>query len=198
MENQAISEQILSFIRKNLLIIILIVAGLICLGYGLISLFDSSNSQDDITIGTSDNSISASKIMADVEGAVIKPGVYELSGNARIQDLIIVSGGFSQNADREWISKNINLASKVSDGAKVYIPKAGEKSGSTGSTASQTNLININSATSQELDSLSGIGPATAEKLIQNRPYQTLDELVSKKVLTSKVFETIKDKISIY
>lgn len=191
-------SKLLSFIKQNLLIIVLVVAGLILLGYGLISLTEPTDSSEEIIIGSTDAAVSASKIKADIEGAVVKPGVYELSSNSRIQDLVIAAGGLSQDADREWVSKNINLAAKVSDGAKLYVPKAGERQESTSSIPGQANLININSATSKDLDTLPGIGPATAEKIIQNRPYQTLDELLSKKVVGSKVFEDIKDKITIY
>ena len=200
-------NRFLLFARQNVIIIILVVAGLICLGYGLISLTNSSNSSEDIIVGSSEDgtnvvgaSVSGSKIKADIEGAVIRPGVYELSTDSRLQDLIIASGGLSQDADRDWLAKNTNLALKITDGAKLYIPKTGDKLTGNGSLSvqNQSGLININSATSSELDTLPGIGPATAEKIINNRPYQSLDELVSKKAVGSKVFENIKDKITIF
>ena len=66
----------------------------------------------------------------------------------------------------------------------------------TGVTAS--GLININSASESELDTLTGVGPVTIGKIIDNRPYNTLEELVSKKAVSKSVFEKIKDSISLY
>ena len=123
-------RQFFPFIRKNLLIVIIASLGLICLGYGLIALLGSSNSADDITIqsqtdGLSGNT-SVNKIKADIEGAVVDPGVYELGFDSRIQDLLVAGKGLSATADRDWVAKNLNLAAKLSDGAKVYIPVVGE------------------------------------------------------------------------
>lgn len=200
MEPEDLKGKLLLFAKQNLVIVVLVVAGVICLGYGLILLSDSANSEDEIIVGSVKTEDSASKIFSDIEGAVLKPGVYELSSDSRLQDLIIAAGGLSADADRDWIAKNINLAQRISDGAKLYIPKIGEKKVDNVLSAgqNQSGLVNINSATALELDTLPGIGPATAEKIIQNRPYNTLDELVSKKAVGSKVFENIKDKITIY
>ncbi|HYM65593.1 MAG TPA: helix-hairpin-helix domain-containing protein, partial [Candidatus Sulfotelmatobacter sp.] len=117
----------------------------------------------------------------------------------------ISAQGLSEDADRDYISKNINLAQKLSDGAKIYIPKIGEvvslnqnsESNVLGVQA-QTSLININSATSESLDSLPGVGPVTAQKIINSRPYATIDELLSKKIVSNSVFTKIKDKITVF
>jgi len=209
MESEDLKNKILPFLRQNLIILVLVVAGLICLSYGLISLLGSSNASDDITIQSQQDNLagntSATKIKADIEGAVVKPGVYELNTDSRIQDLLVAGMGLSVTADRDWVAKNLNLAAKLADGAKVYIPSVGEitstasnQAGSASSGSVTSGSININSASSQELDSLPGVGPATAEKIINNRPYQSLDELVSKKAVGAKVFDSIKDKISLY
>jgi competence protein ComEA len=132
----------------------------------------------------------------------VKPGVYKLSQDARMQDAFISCGGLSSSADRNWVAKNINLAVKLTDGAKIYIPKLGEQTSSSSSYSSgvalTSSLININSASEQELDSLSGVGPATATKIINSRPYGSINDLLDKKIVGSKVFQTIKDKISVY
>lgn len=62
------------------------------------------------------------KITVDISGAVVTPGVYKLNFGSRIDDLIIVSGGLAENADKNWIDKNLNRAAKLVDGQKVYIP----------------------------------------------------------------------------
>lgn len=91
------------------------------------------------------------------------------------------------------------MAAKVSDGSKIYIPRFGEDSPiviSDSGIAGSTGAINVNSAGAQELDSLQGIGPVTAEKIISSRPYGSVNDLLEKKVVSEKVFNQIKDKIT--
>ena len=213
METDKLIEQLSPIFRKYWIPIVLGVLGLIFLGYGLIGLVASKSSRDVVLQKPSDqigrkNNNNTPKIVVDIEGAVISPGVYELSKDARLKDLIVKSGGLSASADRNWFAKNMNLASKLTDGSKIYIPLVGEKAeaasinssvmGAGALQASQNGLININTGSSTELDSLPGVGPVTSSKIIQNRPYQTVEDLLSKKVVSSKVFSQIKDKISAY
>lgn len=183
--------------------------GLILLGYGLIGLIGSSLGSNDVVFEKGDsreNSSQSANLVVDIEGAVVSPGVYSLPKESRIKDALIASGGISGEANRLWVSKNLNLALKINDGAKIYIPFEEEKqnspvlSGSMGGNSSieTQGSVNINSAPEKELDTLPGVGPVTAQKIIDNRPYQTLEELVSKKALSSKVFDNIKDKITLY
>lgn len=213
METDKLFDKLSPILRKYWIPIILGVLGLICLGYGLIGLMASKSSSDVALQKPSDqiggnNSNNEPKVVVDIEGAIISPGVYELSKDSRMKDLIVKSGGLSAGADRNWFAKNMNLASKLTDGSKIYIPSIGEKvdtasinssvMGAGTSQASQNGFISINTGTSSELDSLPGVGPVTASKIIQNRPYQTVEDLLSKKVVSSKVFSQIKDKISAY
>lgn len=141
------------------------------------------------------------KIKVDIEGAVEKPGVYEIPFDSRIEDVLISAGGLSVKADREYVSKSVNLAQKLIDGAKIYIPELNGSNNSNISNLPNTpnsQLTNINIASESELDKLPGIGPVTAAKIIAGRPYQTLEELVSKKAVSQSVFTKIKDKISLY
>lgn len=131
-------------------------------------------------------------ITVDIAGAVTSPGVYRLVTGDRIQNLIDKAGGFSSQADREWIAKSLNQAQKLTDGQKLYIPKIGESS------VLKSGKININAATLGELDSLAGIGPTTAAKIIAGRPYQQLTELVTRKLVSTKVFDQIKDQVSLW
>lgn len=147
--------------------------------------------------------------MVEIAGAVEKPGVYKLPLNSRVDDLLIVAGGLSATADRDWVSKNINRAAKLTDGQKVFIPdkQSGEasanKSGgyqniSTVLGDKNTSLVNINTASAKELDSLPGIGQVYAQKIIEQRPYSTPEELVTKKVIPKSTYEKIKDRISVW
>ncbi|MBI2031754.1 MAG: helix-hairpin-helix domain-containing protein [Candidatus Levybacteria bacterium] len=208
MERQEIIDKYSSFFKKNWIAVVPGIIGLILLGYGLIGLLTSSNDPNDISFtkrGEAETSQlennNKREIMVDVEGAVLSPGVYNLSQNARIKDALIAAGGLSGSADRDWIAKNLNLAAKLSDAAKLYIPfkgEAGIQSYNSGGINLISSSININSASMKELDSLSGIGPVTAQKIIDGRPYQAVDELISKKIIGNSVFEKIKDRITAY
>lgn len=140
-------------------------------------------------------------ISVDVSGAVLKPGVYQLNPSARVEDAINAAGGFSDAANGEYISKYLNLAQKLIDGSKIYIPVAGEQfSGSqTGVVAGSTQVkVNINLSSQSELEALPGIGPVTASKIISDRPYQKIEELLDKKIVNKTTFEKIKDQIVVY
>jgi len=145
-----------------------------------------------------------SKLVADVAGAVIKPGVYELKAGARINEALIAAGGLGEEADREWVEKNLNLAAKVTDGQKIYIPSEGETEkvaplqGKGTTLMTRLDLVNINTASSAELDTLWGVGEATAKKIIDSRPYGAVEELLTKKAVKNNVYEAIKDSVSVY
>lgn len=198
------------FLKQNLLSIALGLLGLIFLGYGLIGLIGSSGSSREIIFEPGSDSVLSSEsnseqdkigeIVVDVSGAVLKPGVYILNPNSRVSNALIAAGGLSESADRDWVAKNINMALKLGDAAKIYIPRAGEEAlGSITSTGSfGIGQININTASEEMLDSLPGIGPVTAQKIINARPYSSIEELLSKKVVGNKVFEQIKEKITAY
>lgn len=158
----------------------------------------SQNSFSQASVSPKANTVLGTQtgsIKIDIEGAVVSPGVYMLSKDARVQDGLIASGGLSHTADRDYVAKHIDLASKLTDGVKLYIPKIGEQNVQVSSQADTS--VNINSASANDLDSLPGVGPATAQKIISNRPYEVLDDLVTKKAVTQKVFDKIKDKISL-
>jgi competence protein ComEA len=210
--DNSLQEKYLPILRKHWLPISLGALGLIFLSTGLMSLVGSNKGDDQIVFESAGhNSASGSaedqekQITVDIEGAVVKPGVYDLPFDSRVQDALIAAGGMSDKADRERVSKGLNLAAKLSDGGKIYIPFIGDSTISPGTggggdtvLGANSSLININTASASVLDKLQGVGPVTAEKIISNRPYSAIEELVSKKVVGQKVFEGIKDKISIY
>jgi competence protein ComEA len=149
-----------------------------------------------------------SEIVVEVVGAVETPGVYKFLIGARVEDALIASGGVSADADRAWIEKFINRAAKLSDGQKVYVPRIGEEvksstsrtsTGSTGVGGEVAGgLININSASASELESLWGIGPVYAQNIIEQRPYSSVEELLTKKIIKKNVYERNKDKLTVY
>lgn len=210
----SLSEKFFDFftrIPKSLYLpIVLAVCGLIFLSIGLIQLGSSKSSNQNTqntnaTVGdvqAASTSANAFGLHVDVEGAVVAPGVYVLSQNARVQDGLVAAGGLSGSADRDFVSKSLNLAAKLTDGAKIYIPKAGESPQSASATSTsagaQVHLIDINSASSDELDSLPGVGPVTAQKIITGRPYTSVSDLQAKKIVSSSVYAKIKDLVTAY
>ena len=154
-------------------------------------------------------SVPDQKIWAEVAGSVMGAGVYELEGGARVNDLLVESGGLSAEADREWVEKNLNRARKLKDGEKIYIPKAGEEVpvniadlGSGGEVKGESNeLVNLNTASQTGLESLSGIGPAFAGRIIEYREknggFRDINEVKLVSGIGEKLFEKIKDGIGI-
>ena len=198
MDSKEFFQKLTPLLKKNFLALTLGIIGVILLISGVFSMLSSEN--DDIVFETESISSSISaKISVDVSGAVLRPGLYTLSEGSRVHDALVSAGGLSESADREWIEKNLNLALKLRDGVKIYVPRESEQGFVQGaSVVSGGDLINVNSASSRELESLPGIGPVTAGKIIDNRPYSSIDELSSKKVVSSKIFDQIKEKITAF
>jgi len=139
-------------------------------------------------------------ISVDIEGQVNIPGVYEMDIKSRVNDIIVKAGGFSSEADLDWIAKFVNKAQLLHDGDKLYIPSVNEKTGGDATvmgTVSARTVVNINTASLTELEMLPGIGEKTAEKIVQARPYNSTQDLRDKKVVGQAIFEKIKDLISV-
>lgn len=191
------SERIRLFARSNIIPLVLGGLGLILIIIGLSQLILNRPKASPLIFEEEAKEEKSQEIMVDIEGAILNPGVYKLSQNSRIVDALAAAGGMSEDADREYVEKNINLAKKASDGLKIYIPRIGEE---VLSLSSETNklgpVLNINTATISDLESLPGIGPVSAQKIIDGRPYQEIGELLDRKIIGASTFEKIKDKIS--
>lgn len=153
-----------------------------------------------------------SGIVVDIAGAVERPGVYRLAAGARIWDALAQAGGLSALADRNWVARELNLALKVSDGMKVYIPEEGgpvnilgtrdDRQTSPGEQPLRDSKIgfsriSVNTATVVELDTLWGVGKTRAEAIIRGRPYSRLEELVERKIIPKNVYERNSTQLSL-
>lgn len=135
-------------------------------------------------------------IVVEISGAVNSPGVYTLKNGSRVQDAIQAAGGFSNLANNMFVTQKLNLAQKISDGIKIYIPFEGDGfAGSIAVLGSNDGKVSINSATQAKLEDLPGVGPATALKIISERPYASLEDLLSKKIISRAVYEKVKDLV---
>lgn len=137
------------------------------------------------------------KITVEVIGAVNQPGVWQFDRGDRVGKAIEQAGGLSEQAQSQFIAKTLNMAAVLSDGEKIYIPFIGEDFGLNEFTEEKTSQISINTASLEELQVLNGIGESRATTLIKNRPYGKISELVDKKVLSSGMFEDLKDLLSL-
>jgi competence protein ComEA len=109
----------------------------------------------------------ATLMVVDVAGAVRRPGLVRLAKGARVADAVARAGGLTRRAARDAV----NLAGPVSDGQQVLVPVRGSPAGSAagGGGAAAAGPVSLSSATAEQLDTLPGIGPVTAQKIIDYR-----------------------------
>ena len=116
-----------------------------------------------------------SRLVVDVAGAVARPGLYHLAAGTRIADAVAAAGGATVKADTTLV----NLAAPLADGEQVLVPARG--STAPGGAPSSTAPLDLNTATPEQLDALPGVGPATAQKIVDYRqahgPFRSVDEL---------------------
>ncbi len=201
------------FIYENRISVTLLLIGLIIAGMGVFyfrNVFSPQNGGVEI-LETTSESLSGEFIVVEVAGAVAVPGVYELDNGSRTDDAIKKAGGLSADADEGWMEITINRAAKLVDGQKVYIKSVDEQSDTLSASASGGDqsasstfpiggggTVNINTSSANNLESLWGIGPVTAQNIIEQRPYSSVQELMDKKILKANVYERNKDLLTIY
>lgn len=156
---------------------------------------------------TEDVSLKDKFIVVEIKGEVKKPDVYTLNEDSIVKDLIDKAGGITENAD---LSK-INRAKKLQNHEEVYIANVNETTPNSPNTniavnsnktqASSSEMININSATIEDLKKLNGVGDAKAKSIIeyreQNGGFKSIEDLKSVKGFGGKMFEKIKDQIEV-
>lgn len=204
--------------KKIILIIVLIIVLIIYYYFSTKDSTDEIDSQNlEITNTENIEEKEEEKIVVHITGAVNKEGIVELETGARIADAIEKAGGSKENAD----IKNINLATILEDGMKIHIPTIEETNTNKDKTTennenSQTitetidnasdtkktqGKVNINTANIEELDTLPGIGPSTASKIIsyrqENGKFKNIEELKEVSGIGEAKYEKIKDLITI-
>lgn len=162
-------------------------------------------------VGSGKDETQTGRVLVHVDGAVANPGVYELTVDSpRINDAVSSAGGLVDGAD----TTSMNLAAPVSDGEKVHVPSFGEEafapvatapvgdgSGAVGNRSQASGLVNINTANESELQTLNGVGEATASAIVRDRtnngPFASPEDLMRITGIGEKKFDKLKDQICV-
>jgi competence protein ComEA len=146
-------------------------------------------------------------LVVHVAGAVRRPGLVRLAAGSRVADAIEAAGGLGPRVDAARVDRELNLAATVADGDRILVPSrddtatTGPGATSGGAAAgSSPGRVDLNHASAEALDTLPGIGPATAAKIIaarEEKPFSSLDELVSRKVLGQATLTKIKGLVEL-
>ena len=147
-----------------------------------------------------------SKMYVDIKGAVKLPGMYEVSSDMRVLNVIDMAGGLTLEAD----DQQVNFSQKVEDQMVIYIPKEGEEvseniglvnGGESGQTSEEEGKVNLNQASKEELMTLNGVGEKKAEKIIEHREengsFKSIEEIKNVNGFGEKTFESLKSSITI-
>ncbi len=208
-------------LNKKILFIIIIISGII---YGVFNYFTQNKNKENLenisqdiiinnqTENTTEENNNQEKIVIHITGAICNEGIYELEENSRIVDAVKMAGGLKEEADL----KQINLAYVLEDGMKINIPSKNDNSNeninntenyitkeklnsSNNTNSAKTSKININSATQTELETLPGIGPSTALKIINYRKekgkFNKIEDIKNVNGIGESKFNKIKEFI---
>jgi len=177
--------------------------------------FESASSQQE--------ALQATELRVEVSGAVRTPGVYALPAGSRLIDAITAAGGWGERIDPLRIEVCLNLAAPLTDGSAIRIPSRDDRfllgvqgilcgtlyaapgdiaavdvAGSVATTATG-GKVDLNTATAEQLDTLPGIGPATAEKIIAARkeaPFLIVDDLRTRGIISDRVLQQIRSLVT--
>lgn len=184
-----------------LVIMVAVLAGRNLIGTATATEFELSSDASSIEETASDGgSHKTETLFVHVSGCVANPGLYELEEGSRLASAIEAAGGFTEDAACD----SVNLARRLEDGEMVVVSSVSAGSGANeeipeAKTASS--LVNINTATAEELEQLPGIGPSTAQKIVSDRmangSFKSPDDLKRVTGIGDKKFETISALICV-
>ncbi len=153
------------------------------------------------------------ELIVHAAGAVARPGLYRLPAGARVDDLVDAAGGLAPDADGD----RLNLAAPLVDGSRVFVPRVGEPdvpvpvvpgpgpASDGGGTPSATTApgppVDLNTATLDELDTLPGVGPTTAQAILdyraENGPFRSVDDLLDVRGIGDAKLEALRDRVTV-
>ncbi len=195
-------------------VVALVVSGLVALRMGGGSADGGSGAEGLPFAGTGPSTTAATTttlapgIVVHAAGAVRTPGLYRLDGGARVADLVDAAGGPADDVDLD----RVNLAAPLVDGQRVYVPRLGEEvppavgtggagPGETGSGGASVGPVALNTATVDELDTLPGVGPTTAQAIVDHRtrngPFRSVEDLLEVRGIGPAKLEALRDLVTV-
>jgi competence protein ComEA len=165
--------------RRRLIVVGAVVLLALAVGGRLLSRPGHASVPPPIRVAASAQTTAASQVFVHVVGAVRRPGLYRLTDGSRVADALRRAGGTTRKAQLELV----NLAARLADGEQVVVPRRGSNAAAVGSEApaGQSGPLHLNTATLEQLDSLPGVGPVTAQKILDWRQahgaFGSVDEL---------------------
>ena len=204
------------FEAATLRILGVVVAAVVLAG-GAFAMAVASGSGDGVRVDAVDGAalpsasggadVTGAPLVVEVSGAVAHPGVYRVPGGARVADAIEAAGGYGPRIDTARSTQELDLVAALTDGARIHVPSRDDPPASAvapvaggGGAGAEPGRIDLNTATIEALDTLPGIGPVTAEKIVAAReeaPFTSVEDLRTRGVLGEKTFERLRDLVTV-
>ena len=161
----------------------------------------SRQNESPLVIAIPTQAASAGGPRAFISGEVTRPGVYLFEQGDRVEQLVALAGGFTAEANVDAV----NLALRLKDEQQVQVPRlaptAAAQAASPGTGSGESRLVNLNTASGPDLEALPGIGPVTAQRIIDHRtqvgPFSSPEEIHTLKIVNSSTFEKIRDRVTV-
>ena len=207
----------LALLSKQNILVSLSVVYVLSVGTNLAVMYHSENTEnnnEDFIQQPNEKQVVNEEAVVEISGAVTSPGVYRMESGSRVANLVEKSGGFTDMALESYLAKNINLASKLQDSQKIYIPFKWDEvpqamhevaplvftpqtdDSIENEDVSDEARVDINTVDKDGLKELPGIGEVYAKKIIESRPYVNLEDFTERSGLSMKLIEKIQDQIS--
>ncbi len=201
------------------IMVALALVGVLLAGAGTptVSLSNGPDPNGSGPLPTDSAGAAGAEVVVEVAGAVARPGLYHLPAGRRVADAIAAAGGYGPRVDAARATAGLNLAERLKDGDRIVVPSRDDPSerpaepglgatggrpagGSTTPAGIPAAPVDLNRATTSELDALPGIGPVTAAKIIASReeqPFGSVDDLRTRKLVGPSTFEKLRDLVTV-